>query len=135
MVQALFRFRANLNHLKSFQGLPPESPGQNLAVTVLCDCLVSPRRRSHMTRRCRGVTHPESYITKHSTYSKNTRSTRVVRGVLAEGVIWWGDTGSFLLRNLFATGSNQGGCRWCSGGGTQAPADGIKVVWSVNDSF
>jgi len=32
--------------------------------------LVGSRGRSHKTRRCRGVTYPESYITKYTTYSK-----------------------------------------------------------------
>ena len=30
--------------------------------------------RSHKTRRCQGVTYPESYITTYTTYTKNTRN-------------------------------------------------------------
>ena len=33
-------------------------------------CLVVPRGRSHTTRRCRGVTYLESYITRYTTYTK-----------------------------------------------------------------
>ena len=33
-------------------------------------CLVLPRGRSHKTRRCRGVTYPESFITRYTTCNK-----------------------------------------------------------------
>ena len=36
-------------------------------------CLVLPRGRSHKARKCRGVTHPESYITKYKTCTKIER--------------------------------------------------------------
>jgi len=43
-------------------------------------CLALPRGRSHKTRRCRGVTYPESYITKYLTNTKITASPYMYSG-------------------------------------------------------
>ena len=34
--------------------------------------IIAARGKSHKTRRCRGVTYPESYITEYATYTKTT---------------------------------------------------------------
>ena len=83
----LDRFRAKRGRLKTFQGLLPESQGQNPALTGLfvTDSFESGQRESvqrdhtlvgplweghHESRKCSRVTYLESYITQYTTYTK-----------------------------------------------------------------
>ena len=67
--------RAGVRNAKPFADHRYRPPAERLHVRpvflgVASGFGVGGRGRSHKTRRCRGVTYPESYITKYKTYTK-----------------------------------------------------------------